>query len=126
MLRKAAMAFGAVLTLVGLLGFVPALTPDGNLLGIFQVDTMHNIVHLLSGLAALAASTRADWSRLYFQVFGVVYAVVTVVGLLQGDTVLGLFTINMADNLLHVLIAAAALYLGFVYRDSEAPTTTAV
>ncbi len=68
MLRKAAMVFGAAFVLVGLLGFVPALTPNGLLLGLFAVDGTHNLVHILSGVAALAASTSASYSRLYFQV----------------------------------------------------------
>lgn len=121
MLRKAAMVFGAVFVLIGLLGFVPALTPGGNLLGIFEVNTVHNLVHLLSGLAALAASTSARNSRLYFQVFGVVYALVTVLGLIM-DPVLGLIPVNTADNILHLGITAASLYLGFVYKDEQAAT----
>src|SRR5690349_7899465 len=119
MLRKAAMVFGAVLTLVGLLGFVPALTPDGLLLGIFKVDGIHNVVHLASGIAALLASSSASYSRLFFQVFGVVYALVFVLGLVM-NPVLGFLHVNAADNVLHFLIAASSLYLGFVFRDRDA------
>lgn len=118
MLRKAALAFGIVLTLVGILGFIPALTTTDNdgmelLLGIFMVGTVHNIIHLASGLAALALSKTAANAKMYFKVFGVIYAIVTVVGFIQGDTVLGLIHVNVADNLLHTAIAATALFLGF-------------
>ncbi|HWO07687.1 MAG TPA: DUF4383 domain-containing protein [Candidatus Paceibacterota bacterium] len=124
MVQTLAWVFGIVLTLVGILGFVPGVTTDGMLLGIFHVDALHNIIHIVTGLAALAAAWGMYSSRLYFQVFGVVYAVVTVVGFVQGDTVLGLFGVNMADNLLHLAIAAVALYAGFMMKDSPAAAAT--
>lgn len=122
MLRKASMAFGIVFVAIGLLGFIPALTPNGNLLGIFHVDAVHNIIHLASGVAALLAASSAAYSRLYFQIFGVIYALVAIAGFIPGLVtedmkLLGLFHINMADNWLHVVIAAAALYLGYFYRE---------
>ncbi len=114
MLKKLAMVFGAVFLLIGVLGFVPAFTPDGRLLGIFDVSPLHNIIHLLSGVAAFAlASSGEKYARTYFQVFGVVYGIVTVVGFIQGSTVLGLIGVNLADNLLHLTITAVALYAGF-------------
>ncbi len=120
MVQTLAWVFGVVLTLVGVLGFVPGITSDGMLLGIFSVDGLHNIIHLVSGLAALAAAWGMWNARLYFQVFGVVYGLVTVVGFLQGDTVLGLIGVNMADNVLHLLIAAVALYAGFGMKEDMA------
>lgn len=128
MLKKAALAFGIVLTLVGILGFIPGLSTTDNdgmklLLSLFMVGTVHNIIHLASGLAALALSKTGSNAKLYFRVFGVIYAVVTVVGFIQGDSVLGLIHVNMADNLLHTAIALAALYLGFVVPVDEDKTT---
>lgn len=113
-----AWVFGIVLTLVGVVGFVPGITTDMLLLGIFHVDTMHNIVHVVTGLAALAAAYGLYSSRLYFQVFGVVYAIVTVLGFVTGGAIL--FETNMADNLLHVVIAATALYIGFMMKAQPA------
>lgn len=115
MVQKAAWGFAAVFLLIGILGFVPGITTaDGYLLGIFEVGAMHNIIHLLTGaVAALAAWKSAHYSRLYFQIFGVVYALVTIIGFVQGSSVLGLFGVNMADNVLHLVIAAAALWFGF-------------
>jgi hypothetical protein len=124
MLRTAAKVFGVVFILIGILGFVPALNPDGNLLGIFHVNALHNIVHLASGIVALVAgmyTVRA--ARMYFQVFGVVYALVAVLGFVYGSSdILGLIASNMADTLLHVVIAVAALYLGFGSASAEAAT----
>lgn len=114
MVKKAAFIFGVVFIAVGLLGFIPALTPDGHLLGIFEVDTVHNLIHLLSGIAALVLSKTYRGAKTYFKVFGVVYGLVTLLGLLSGDSpLLGFIAHNTADIVLHALITAAALYLGF-------------
>lgn len=71
-LQKAAAAVGAVFLLVGVLGFIPGITTnydtmdfashhsEAKLLGIFQVSILHNIVHLLFGIAGLAMSR--SWS----------------------------------------------------------------
>jgi hypothetical protein len=115
MLRNAAKVFGVVLLLIGVLGFVPGLTDDNHLLGIFHVDFLHNLVHLATGAAALmAARTSEAASRKYFQVFGVVYGLVTLLGFMSGDKdVLGVMANNMADNLLHLGITVLSLVLGF-------------
>lgn len=123
MVQTLAWIFAVVFIAVGVLGFVPGLTNDGMLLGMFEVDPLHNIIHLASGiLAALAAWGSASYASLYFKVFGVVYAIVTVVGFVQGDSVLGLIGVNMADNVLHLAIAAVALWAGFGMKSaSSAP-----
>jgi len=120
MVRTAAKVFGAVFILIGILGFVSALTPDGKLLGLFHVNALHNIIHLASGIVALiAAYGNYKSSKMYFQVFGVVYALVAVLGFVYGDKdILGVVASNMADTLLHVVIAASALYLGFGTKES--------
>lgn len=119
MIQKLAWVFGAVFLAIGVLGFVPGITTDGHLLGIFEVDTVHNIIHLLSGLffvwGALASEKVA---HKIFKVFGAVYALVAVIGLVQGDTVLGLISTNMADHVLHIVLAVAILYIGFGMKSS--------
>jgi len=127
MLKKAALVVGVVFLLLGLLGFIPALTPDGKVLGILAVNGLHNMVHLLSGIAFLVASQRSDWSSLTFKVMGVVYALVTVLGFLAGDggSILGLIIVNTNDNILHLILTAAFLYFGFgvpAGRDTTNPT----
>lgn len=106
-----ATVLGAVLTVVGILGFVPALAPGGNLLGIFAIDPLHNIIHILSGVVGLAVafSARGAYARYYALIFGLVYGLVTVIGFIQGTTVLGLINVNLADNVLHLLITVASL-----------------
>lgn len=132
MVKSAAILFGIVFLLIGVLGFVPGITtpmPDGTggmLLGIFHVNTAHNIVHLLSGAAALfAGMTSVSASRMYFRIFGVVYALVAVLGFMQTGEhamLLGLITNNTADTWLHVAIAVVSLALGFMPGDRHART----
>lgn len=116
MTKTLAWVFGIVLTLVGILGFVPGVTTNDMLLGIFMVGGLHNIIHLVTGLAALAAAMGYFAPKLFFQIFGVIYGVVTILGFVTGGALL--FSTNMADNLLHLVIAAAALYSGFMMKES--------
>jgi hypothetical protein len=131
MIKTLSIAVGAVFLLVGIAGLIPALSPlqdDGHraVLGIFQTDGLHNIIHLLSGAAGvLAGLASAKASRLYFQIFGAVYALVTVVGFVQGDTVLGLIHVNAADNFLHLALAVLLLGIGFGVRDEHEPAPAA-
>jgi len=119
MVKSAALLFGIVFLVVGILGFVPAATKDVNgmpmLLGIFHVNFAHNLVHLASGAVFLLCGLAgAGPSRTFFRIFGIVYALVAVLGFMKGDgMVLVLFSNNMADTWLHVVLAAAMLFLGF-------------
>jgi hypothetical protein len=126
MLKAAAILFGLVFLMVGALGFVPAITIQTNgmpmLLGIFHVNTAHNLVHLASGAVFLLcglASTGA--SRTFFRIFGLVYAVVTVLGFWKGDgLLLGVISNNMPDVWLHLVLAAVMLLLGFAIPADRA------
>jgi hypothetical protein len=121
MLKKIALVFGVVFIAVGLLGFVPAAAPDGHLLGLFHINPLHNVVHIASGAVALWAAMSSERNaKLYFQIFGVVYALVAVLGFVYGDeAILGLIANNAADTWLHVVIAVVALYLGFGVKTAE-------
>ncbi len=100
---------GVVFLAIGVLGFV-----SDPLLGIFEVDALHNIIHILSGaLALVAVSMGASAMTTYSRVFGIVYALVAVLGFVSGTTVLGLIAVNLADNVLHLVLAVVFLYLGF-------------
>jgi hypothetical protein len=104
--------FGATLLLVGIIGFFAdagfdvGTDIDGDkLLGIFEVSGIHNLIHIASGALLLAASPRRGSARLVALGFGAVYLLVAIIGLIQGDTVLGIIPVNGADNILHVLIS---------------------
>jgi hypothetical protein len=124
MIKGAAILFGLVFLVVGILGFVPAATTNINgmpmLLGIFHVNAAHNIVHLASGAVFLLCGLAgAGPSRTFFRIFGVVYAAVAALGFYYGDQpILGLISNNMANVWLHVVLALAMLILGFGVRDT--------
>lgn len=114
---------GAVLVLLGLLGFVM----DSPLFGMFAVDTLHNLIHLASGVLALLFASRGEsQSRMIALVLGIVYALVTVLGFLAGgDKILGLFVNNGADNVLHLILAILFLAVGIRKPAMAAPSAPA-
>jgi hypothetical protein len=117
--------FGAVLLLVGILGFIVDATfdtggaLDGDKLLLFEVNGWHNLVHILSGIFLLAMSPRRASARVGAIAFGVVYGLVAIIGLVDGNDVLGLIPVNPADNVLHILIALAGIAAGLVSTDRE-------
>lgn len=121
MLSKYAIGFGITLLVVGVLGFIPAATPEGRLFGIFAVDGVHNMVHLASGIIGIIAGIASQHAaRQYFQIFGVVYGLVLLMGLFVGDgQVLGVMAHNWADVGLHLIVSGIALYLGFSSRQHQ-------
>jgi hypothetical protein len=111
--------FGATLLLVGLIGFAADAGFDtgsgidgDKLLGIFEVNGIHNLIHIASGAVLLAFAGSRPGARLAALGFGVVYLVVTLVGFIQGDNVLGIIPVNSADNFLHVAISLLAIAAG--------------
>jgi hypothetical protein len=123
MIKTAAILFGIVFLLIGIVGFVPAITPaNGMLLGIFHVNTAHNFVHLASGVIfLLCGMAGVGASRTFFRIFGIVYALVALLGFYYGDqALLGLIANNTADTWLHVVLAMVMLFLGFGASGSKA------
>ncbi len=101
---------GAVLTAVGVIGFV-----NDPVLGIFEVDMLHNLVHLVSGVVFLATAAYASANvQMVAKIFGVVYAVVAVLGFVAPGTLGGFIETNMADHVLHAALALVLLYAGFM------------
>jgi hypothetical protein len=82
---------------------------------VFAVNGAHNIVHILTGVIAIAIALASPANMaMFFKIFGVVYALVAVLGFFAGDQpLLGVIAHNTADMWLHIVIAAASLWLGF-------------
>lgn len=118
MLKFLAILFGIAFIFAGVAGFLPSFTTDGLLFGYFAVDSMHNIVHVVSGVLAIMSATSAKYTRLYFQIFGVVYTIVAVLGFWRGELLM--MQMNMADNFLHLGIGVVALFLGFSSKFKHA------
>src|SRR5690242_7601319 len=113
-IRIAALIFGITFLGAALAWHLPTLfDSNGLLLGTFLIDSFHNKIHLGSGLIALAAAaTSGWWSRLYFRLFGFIYALLGVSGLFFADQFMSM-QVNMADNVLHLVIGVIALIIGF-------------
>lgn len=136
--KTAAMAVGAVFLLVGILGFIPGITQniypiefagnhsDAKLLGLFEVSILHNIVHLLFGVAGLAMAKNAKSATSYLIGGGVIYLVLTVFGLLvDDDSAANFVPLNGADNLLHLVLGVGMIGLGMIGRKAVASRTGA-
>ena len=120
------LVFGGTLLLVGLIGFlanssfVTGRELEGDpVLGLFDVNGWHNIVHLASGAVLLALSKKRATAKAAALTFGVVYGLVTLLGFLDGSDILAIIPINTADNLLHLGITALALISGLVSSGDD-------
>lgn len=133
-MQKMAGAFGVIFVLVGVLGFIPGITSRFNdlgvagpessaeLLGLFQVSVLHNLVHLLFGIAGLMAAKRFDLSRKFLIFGGITYLVLTAYGfLIDLGSSANFVPVNTADNFLHLGLGVAMIGLGVALsRDDRA------
>lgn len=124
-IQMAAAAVGVVFLLVGILGFVPGVTTnfgdiefvghesDAELLGLFQVNILHNLVHLLFGVFGLVLARTAFSARNYLIVGGVAYLALWLYGLvIDLDTGWNFVALNSADNWLHAGLGVGMVVLG--------------
>ncbi|HEU5056065.1 MAG TPA: DUF4383 domain-containing protein [Kofleriaceae bacterium] len=127
-----ALVFGVALLLAGILGFfyTSDFTTSGEgdreaLLGVFDVNGWHNVVHLASGLLGLALAGSWRGARLYAWGFGLTYLVVTVWGFVIGDgeEILGLIPVNTEDNFLHLAISLLGIFAALLTPSAPPPTT---
>ena len=127
-----ALVFGIAFLGVGVLGFIPGITQnydelkfagsdsEAELLGIFQVSILHNIVHLLFGIAGIAMSRAWDTARTYLLGAGIIYVVLFLYGLFVGaDDDANFVPVNTADDWLHLVLAAGLLGSWFISKGTE-------
>ena len=137
--QNLALAFGVVFLGVGVLGFIPGITTNvgdmhfaGNdspseLLGLFQVSILHNIVHLLFGIAGIALSRTSESARTYLFASGLLYVGLFLFGFIVSFRDIpdaNFVPVNDADNVLHLVLAIALLGGWFVSgTDDEVATS---
>lgn len=116
---------GITLILVGLLGFIAESsfsTSDelerGSFLG-FDVNGWHNLVHIATGAFLLSGAAKRKTAKTVALTFGVTYLLVTLIGIIDGDDLLGLAPINSADNVLHAVLALAAIAAALASRGDD-------
>lgn len=119
MLKVLAILFGLVFVILGIVGFLPQYAPEGKLFNLFAINTPHNLIHLATGvIAVLCGFSSSRASKIFFIVFGLVYAGVAALGFYHGGNMLfDMIAINTADNWLHAGIAAISLYFGFFLQS---------
>lgn len=105
MAQMFAKVLGVVFILLGIVGFILPME------GLFHLTTVHNIVHLVSGIVAIAMSGTMARAALYAKVFGAVYLLVAILGLFT-HSFAGIHFL-VAGNILHFVIAFASLFVGF-------------
>ena len=123
--RLLATIFGGVYVLVGLLGFavtggVSLIATEGNLLlGLFAVNPLHNIAHLLIGAALLIAGlSNVAAAKTVNTVVGAVYLLLGIVGFFLVGTALNILALNTADHFLHLASAIVLLGVGLAADKS--------
>lgn len=118
MITTFAKVMGVILLLIGILGFIPTLTPNQMLFNTFMVSPMHNMIHLISGLifAAVGFSENWDASRKVSLVFAAIYGIITLMGFLSSNGMVLGIPMNMADNVLHLTITVVTLMFALPQR----------
>ena len=114
-----------VFLLVGIAGFIPGITAaydtmqfaghesEAMLLGLFQVSILHNIVHLLFGVAGLAMAKSVNGARTYLVGGGLVYLLLWLYGLLiDKESQANFVPVNSADDWLHLVLGLGMIGLG--------------
>jgi hypothetical protein len=130
--RTFARIWGILFLLAGASGFIPGLWhpapahyPDlvvdsfyGDAMGLFPVNILHNIVHLLFGVWGLLAARSLGSAKSYARIVAIAYGVLIIAGLVPGlNTMFGLVPLFGNDVFLHIFLAAPAAYFGFMHRD---------
>jgi Domain of unknown function (DUF4383) len=127
-IQSVAMLVGLVFLLVGILGFIPGITSnyddlkfaghnsDAQLLGIFDTSILHNIVHLLLGVAGLALARTYEGARNFLIGGGVIYLALFLYGAIWGadEGRANWIPVNWADNVLHVALGSGMILAGLV------------
>lgn len=131
-LQRASQVVGAVFLLVGILGFIPGITTNYEflamaghgsgalLLGIFQVSVLHNVVHLLFGVAGILMARTHAQARNFLLYGGIVYLVLWLYGLFIGhDTPANFVPVNNADNWLHLILGVGMVALALLLSRNQ-------
>ena len=142
--RYFALVIGIVYLLVGIVGFIPAslsppgvVGPDdaqglsvtalqGRLMGLFPVNLLHDVVHVLIGIWGIAAYRSFDGARVFARGLAIIYGLFAVMGLIPRlDTVFGLVPLYGHDVWLHAATALVAAYFGWGVVDRSGGRSTA-
>lgn len=123
--KTASLFFGILFIAVGLLGFIPNPVIGDSEKAIFHADTLHNMVHIVSGVLFLFFALAAPASApAFLKIFGVVYLLLGITGIahfaMDGmGRILGILHVNGADNLLHIGLGVAIFVAGLLPKEGS-------
>jgi hypothetical protein len=136
--RTFALIWGIGFLAIGVGGFIPGVTTPphpghpalavdanyGQAFGLFPINILHNIVHILFGLWGLMASRSLGGAKGYAKAVAIIYTVLTVAGIVPGlNTMFGLVPLFGNDIWLHALLALGGAYFGWMHRDVATAAT---
>ena len=137
-IQWASLAVALAFLLVGVLGFIPGVTQDldeiewighesgAELLGIFEVSVLHNLLHLALGLIGLVLARTVRGAQYFLVGGGVVYLILWIYGLAVDQTSDANFVpLNDADNWLHLGLGVGMILLGILLAPRDRKTRTA-
>jgi len=108
-----AVVVGLVLTLVGIIGFWKGM--DG-MMGM-QFSTIHNVIHLASGLIGLAAGLGGGekGGKGFAKAFGAIYTLVAILGFAGVPaSLVSMLNLNLTYNVIHLAVGLLGLLAGFM------------
>jgi hypothetical protein len=123
--QRVAQIFGWVFVLVAVWGFVvsgasmEAGADAPAILGLFPVNVLHNLAHLLLGIWGILAARSFDGAKTYTRIAGVLYLVLVVLGLVD-PTGFGFIPLGGADIALHAVLGIILAGVGFTAKQASA------
>jgi len=126
MTKTIATLFGAIYVIVGILGFIPAQggsasMADSSLFGIASVNVLHNIVHLIIGLAGLSGGRTEAGAAAFGKTFGTILLIIGLLGFVQPN-LLGILPIGGDDIWIRLITGAILAYSGFAAAAPKSAT----
>src|SRR5215831_11390209 len=124
-MKAAAIIAGILFALLGIAGFFPALCPGGLLFGVLSVNEIQSIVYIATGVLGLLLGFGGEVpGRMFFRIFGIVYAIIAILGFVHVSGARWGIEMNAADNWLHAVIAVIGLAVGFISRRPVVPPSS--
>ena len=128
MAKTIGMLFGWIYLIVGVVGFLPFLggsytMADSLLLGVASVNVLHNIVHVIIGLAGVTMSRTEEGAGTFCKTFGIVLLLIGIVGFVQPN-LFGILPIGGGDVWIHLITGAILAVAGFAAAPSRSATAS--